>query len=816
VQAIAFLLFLAFIVLMPALAVPEGRGDWLMRFSPFAGLGASISAWQLIVAFWPALALLVGAVALGRYFCGWLCPLGTTLDLGDWLIARFRDTVGRARTRRLAMKEAGLEFEHRSGRRIKYYILAGCLTAAFLGVAAFGLFDPLSIAVRSYVLVVHSYVAHGLLSLLSALGLRGLERGVASALGVETEPVFLLQGLTLLVLLGLLALGLVRRRFWCRYLCPLGATYALAGKRALTRRVVGDSCIECGRCADACPTGCISPDGRRTLNDECILCLNCQPVCPAGAVRFLAPTPAGQDREVELTRRGALTAVAAGLAAYPLYSIRPGRLLAKDDPLIRPPLSGKDLDGFLKKCLRCGQCMRACPTHVIQPAGLEAGIEGLWTPKLVPRLGYCIYECDSCGRACPSGAIPPFTMEQKHASAVGLAYIDRNRCIPWRGWQQRFEDDWVADKYNCGVCEEVCPVPGKAIRFRYEYVQPGGGVGRGRAAAGEGQELRLPVVVEDACVGCGFCESACPVVGKAAIRVSGGFRELPAPSGKPSPAVRTAEALPAGAGSLRLSGPKTTYNGAGELWDYIDGEGDLYLPFGFVRVTAATYTDGESQVAADLWEFQDPEGAYGAYAKDRQGEPVRIGDEGSALGSSVWARRGRYTIRVVNLGQAAPQDTLALARAAIDALGEEPAPRPEICRRLPREGLDPQSVLYMRDESPLWNLDLAEQFVPEGTLGIEQGVEAAYGVYDLRDDGRPAALLLVRYPDEARARRAADALAELRKQWGHTPVAGQPYPVFKAAEDSYGAVAASGPLLAAAFYMPTPEAGVTLLEGALP
>ncbi|MHC4480510.1 MAG: 4Fe-4S binding protein, partial [Planctomycetota bacterium] len=87
VQALAFVTFLVFVVRIPALAAGRLRGDWLMRFSPFSGIGASLSAWELIGFFWPAAVLLVAALLVGRFFCGWLCPLGATLDLGDRTIA---------------------------------------------------------------------------------------------------------------------------------------------------------------------------------------------------------------------------------------------------------------------------------------------------------------------------------------------------------------------------------------------------------------------------------------------------------------------------------------------------------------------------------------------------------------------------------------------------------------------------------------------------------------------------------------------------------------------------------------------------------
>ncbi len=807
VQALAFLLFLVFIIRAPSLAAPHRRADWLMRFSPFSGLGASISAWDPIAAFWPALILLVGALVLGRYFCGWACPLGTTFDVVDRV-------AGRGPNTRKPLGEE-VDFEHRRGRRVKYYLLAGSLAAAFVGVSAFGLLDPLSIATRSYVLVVHSYLTKAVTELLAAVGLSGAAEAAGSFLGAEAEPLFQLHLLTLLVLLGLLGLELVRPRFWCRYLCPLGALYALAGKAALTKRRVGEKCIECGRCAEICPMDCISRDGHRTLNGECILCLDCQAVCPTQAVSFFGRAPSEQKAEVDLTRRGALAAVAAGALTYPLYRLNPAAKRAKGDPLIRPPLAGRDIDEFLSKCLRCGQCMRVCPTQVIQPAGMEAGLEGLWTPRLVPRLGYCVYECDACGKACPSGAIPAFDLEEKHRTAMGLAYLDRTRCIPWRGDQRRDEEGFVADKHNCGVCEEVCPVPGKAIHFRRVYPGAGGGRGEGRREGDRSQELRLPYVRQDSCVGCGFCESACPVQGKAAVRVTGGFRELPEPPAAAAKAPETAEALPEKTDGLRLAGPKTTYTGGDELFEYINGGADPYLTFNFVRVTNAQYTDGANKLSADLWEFETPEDAFGAFAKDRRGEVADIGEEASMQGASLWAWAGRYMLAVLDMGETPPARTRELAYRTLEALDAEPASRPEICRRLPEGDLKTAEVLFMRDAAPLFNVKLAENWIPDGTFGITGGAVGAYGPYDVRSDDLPAALLLVRHPRPAPAREAAERLAKLRREWGDEEVAGQPWVVFRASEANYCAIGREGDLFGAAFFMPTRQAAEELLERAL-
>ena len=114
------------------------------------------------------------------------------------------------------------------------------------------------------------------------------------------------------------------------------------------------------------------------------------------------------------------------------------------------------------------------------------------------RLGYCSFSCNACGQVCPTGAIPPLSLEEKRQAVIGLAYIDENRCIPW------------ADANDCIVCEEMCPVPQKAIRLEEQEVLNG---------RGESVTVQRPRVIRDLCIGCGICETKCPLIGPAAIRV---------------------------------------------------------------------------------------------------------------------------------------------------------------------------------------------------------------------------------------------------------------------------------------------------------
>ncbi len=231
---------------------------------------------------------------------------------------------------------------------------------------------------------------------------------------------------------------------------------------------------------------------------ECIVCLDCLVDCPQGSAEFRFRLPArrpARSYAYDPSRRQLLLTAAAATAGVALAGVEP---ITRREPafLVRPPGAGS-VD-FSALCTRCGACLRACPTQGLQPCLFEAGLQNWMTPRLVPRLGFCDYGCTACGRVCPTGAIPDLPLEEKQHARIGLAAVNRNRCLPW------------AYGVACIVCEEACPVPDKAIRL--EEVES-------VTAGGEAVLLQRPVVVQSLCIGCGVCEFKCPMGGEAAIRV---------------------------------------------------------------------------------------------------------------------------------------------------------------------------------------------------------------------------------------------------------------------------------------------------------
>jgi len=488
VQVLSLLLYvyLLFAALQRRVAFP--LADLFFRLDPLVAVGSMLASRVWIPRLALASATLALTLVLGRVWCGWLCPLGTLLE---WV--RFRPA--RLRAARLSPR----------WRAVKNWVLVLTVAAALFGNLSLFLLDPITLLTRAMTVVILPALNHGVTAVERVLyaarllrpAVSWVERVLRGPVLPVRQPLFAQNVLVAGLFAAVLALNLLADRFWCRYLCPLGALLGLLSKVSFLRPVVGVACNRCGRCVDVCQVGAIETQrDYEIVPSACTVCLDCLAACPQRAAGFRWSWRPDDRREHDPSRRQVL--IGLGAAAASVAVLRTGVRSERPHPrLIRPP--GVDDEGvFLTRCVRCSQCMKVCPTSGLQPVLFEAGLEGMWTPRLVPRLGYCDYGCNACGQVCPSGAIPPLDLVQKQGTSIGVAVIDRNRCWPW------------ATGTPCIVCEEMCPVPDKAIEL-----QVGGDGGHEQGLA----EVQKPVVVAERCIGCGICEYQCPVESQAAIQV---------------------------------------------------------------------------------------------------------------------------------------------------------------------------------------------------------------------------------------------------------------------------------------------------------
>ncbi|MFH1060659.1 MAG: 4Fe-4S binding protein [Pseudomonadota bacterium] len=582
--------------------------NWFLELDPLAALGSLVASGSLYAGMAWALVTIGLTLVLGRFFCGWLCPFGTMHHFLGWLGRRGKG----------AKASEALNQPH-PAQAVKYYVLLFMLAAAGADLlprlaagagwwlVALVIVAVVALAVRRLASKPRSAALVGLAwaAALAALALwsaPGEIKGASLQTGL-LDPIPLAQrslnlvllplvdaaagklavaprlyqgaGLIAAVFLTALLLNFWRPRFFCRFVCPAGALMGLLGHWALFR--VGrteQKCRACQLCESDCEGACAPFHGLR--QSECVLCMNCLPACRDGLVTYAPQRSAGGEApSPDIGRRGVVLSLVAGVTAVP--ALRLGGLVgpAWSPGLIRPPGALAE-PLFLERCLKCGQCMRVCPTNVIQPAGWEHGLEALWTPGLHMRIGTsgCQLNCVACGQICPTAAIRPISLAEKRGQGefaaagpirLGTAFVDRGRCLPW------------AMDRPCIVCQENCPVSPKAITTREHFAVrqsvtvaeirgrrlgvPGADFKPGAFGTGDyfaqapgrpetrrriannpsdalelqpgpgwlpqpGEKVELvvrlqqPVVDLARCIGCGVCEHECPVSGQRAIRVT--------------------------------------------------------------------------------------------------------------------------------------------------------------------------------------------------------------------------------------------------------------------------------------------------------
>ncbi len=484
VQTLCLVVFLFLLTIAAISGISMVSLDLFLRMDPALVFISAVSARVILISFIPAIIVLLSGAFIGRVFCGYICPMGITLDVTDALF-RFTDKS---------------YLFSKNLLRIKYLVLVFLLGSALFGVSYIFTASPLSLITRFYGLVIFpviSFLSKGSLDIFRPLGDM---LDITAIQFVQVRSIrFNTQFFILCFFILIFSMVKFSPRFWCRYLCPSGALLALFSRSPLIHRQVSDRCNQCGQCVEKCPMSAIDiKTPEKTFYSECIVCRTCEAVCPERAVTFdlfkkseaISPgvfSP-GRRQLISSGMIGAGTAVVSLTGLNSLYA-KPGEGRVNPPGLIRPPGAAKEID-FLARCTRCGECMTACPTNTLQPVWLTAGFPAIFSPAVTPRRGYCDPQCHECGTVCPTDAIRFIDQSDRTWAKTGTAVITRQKCLAWEF------------KKSCMVCDEVCPYD--AINFLKE----------------KGSKVPVPHVTENRCAGCGYCEHFCPVQNQAAIEVT--------------------------------------------------------------------------------------------------------------------------------------------------------------------------------------------------------------------------------------------------------------------------------------------------------
>ena len=459
-------------------AVPSALGHWLgsVQFVP-AAIG--VAAGGALAAAFVLAGLLLITLLFGRVYCAVLCPLGLLQDV----VVRLR--------RRLGGRGQVLPYA-KPANALRYGILG--LTLAGVAVGAGGLtlvlVDPYSNFGRIMASLVRPLVVAA-----NNLAVGGVE-GLGWTWLYRVEPPWLgwsaaAWSLAVLVLVGGLAWW--RDRLFCNTACPVGTLLGLVARRAAWRlRIAPSACVKCGDCLRACKAQCIDVRTGAIDASRCVACFNCIGACEERGIAHewmwrrtkAAPAPG---------RRAFLAGAAVVASARALPESPASTAPAAEDPnactAVCPP-GAQSLDRYLQRCTACHLCVSACPTHVLQPARLDFGFAGWLRPRLDFTKAFCNFDCTRCGEVCPTGAVEHLDLGDKQRTRVGQAALKVDLCVVKR------------DGTECAACSEHCPTKAvETVPYR--------------------ENLWLPEVKPELCIGCGACEFACPVVPEKAITVTG-------------------------------------------------------------------------------------------------------------------------------------------------------------------------------------------------------------------------------------------------------------------------------------------------------
>jgi len=445
--------------------------DLFCRVDPLLALTVLISSRSFFMYSLTSLGIIIFTAVFGRFFCGWICPMGT---LTEYISTK---------------KNSNYKFNF---SKFKYYLLAFIFSSAVFGLNISYFFDPFTIITRGlagglYPLIqlfvrflsdrFYDFSSSGN-QIMSDIFYSLSDKLTSSRiLSVTQMPFDWFASISLFIVILIVCLSFAQKRFWCRNLCPLGAFLGLLSRYSIFKRNVGSFCYHCKKCTNSCQTEAIDrEDPKKVLNMECLNCFDCQSICPKNSIGFCSKT---KTTSADLDKRRLLISAGTGIALASIANIDKFGVIKKEHKgVLRPPGAISE-SKFVNRCARCASCIKACPTNALHHAFGEAGVSGFLTPIVIPKRGYCKENCNVCSTVCPTEAIGFFDVEDKKTIRIGKAVVLKGRCLAW------------VNNKDCLICEEYCSY----VAIHHTRVK----------------DSDAPIVNENACVGCGQCEFICPV-----------------------------------------------------------------------------------------------------------------------------------------------------------------------------------------------------------------------------------------------------------------------------------------------------------------
>ncbi|MDD4971632.1 MAG: 4Fe-4S binding protein [Paludibacter sp.] len=436
--------------------------------------------------------LLLLSLLFGRIYCSTICPLGVLQDVLTWKSRFFRK------------KRKKIRYEYTAPKNIlRYSILALTVIVFIFGSSVLVmLLDPYSTFGR---------ITSQLFRPLAIWGNNFLAY-VLSAMGNYTfykveqvSFVPLAFGIAMLFFFLITQMSWLKGRSYCNTICPVGTSLGLLSKFSFFHISVEEStCTHCGACEKQCKSQCIDCKSMSVDDSRCVSCFNCLSSCKNGSLKFkarykgkLIEQPKPVEQKVNNSRRTFLLASGAAIASVAFA--KTNKIIGKNDSIlsrkpIMPP-GANTIEHFSAHCTGCQLCVTKCPMQVLKPAALQYGILGITQPHLsFSTHVFCTYDCNICSNVCPTGALQPLVMEEKKLVQIGIANFRKDMCVVF------------TKEEDCGACSEHCPT--QAVHM-IDYKKG----------------LTIPEVTKDLCIGCGACESICPVRPYQAIYVEGSTKQ---------------------------------------------------------------------------------------------------------------------------------------------------------------------------------------------------------------------------------------------------------------------------------------------------